>query len=318
MDISILKINASTWNQDAHDLYDYECQTCSKTSFRSSSSISILRSNLEISFESPESSPSSNEIAKLIKSESFKIQKSPNSDLWLVIKSLENGYDLQNNDTLKLGRLQYKALILDPSVPLDNPWTRQSSKSLSDCRICLSDENSSTNPLISPCQCSGSMQQIHFECLSKWIKLRLITKIIGEKLVRMWKNIECEICKTPFKGYKNFLDLNTHFNMKEPVLMLENFDGLKPGNKNVWAIQMGEGESIVLGRAFDCDVRISDISVSRNHAIIENCKGNFVIKEKKSKFGTLVKIDSFDIFQNVQVQAGRTLISFELGEPSSF
>ena len=36
------------------------------------------------------------------------------------------------------------------------------------CRVCLSDEESSDNPLLAPCKCAGSMKHIHYECLKNW------------------------------------------------------------------------------------------------------------------------------------------------------
>jgi pSer/pThr/pTyr-binding forkhead associated (FHA) protein len=45
-----------------------------------------------------------------------------------------------------------------------------------------------------------------------------------------------------------------------------------------------------LGRGHECDVRISDISVSRKHAFIKFKDGNFVITDNNSKFGTLIKM----------------------------
>lgn len=44
------------------------------------------------------------------------------------------------------------------------------------------------------------------------------------------------------------------------------------------------------GRGHLCDIRISDISVSRLHAFIKYEDGNFVILDNNSKFGTLVKL----------------------------
>ena len=46
------------------------------------------------------------------------------------------------------------------------------------------------------------------------------------------------------------------------------------------------------GRGHDTDIRISDISVSRVHGFIKYQNGNFVLDDNKSKFGTLVRIES--------------------------
>ena len=36
------------------------------------------------------------------------------------------------------------------------------------CRICLSSEATEGNPLVAPCNCAGSMQFVHKECLERW------------------------------------------------------------------------------------------------------------------------------------------------------
>ena len=47
-------------------------------------------------------------------------------------------------------------------------------------------------------------------------------------------------------------------------------------------------ETLTVGRGHDCDVRITDISVSRLHAYIScDLKGNFYVADNGSKFGTL-------------------------------
>ena len=71
------------------------------------------------------------------------------------------------------------------------------------------------------------------------------------------------------------------------------------------------GDSFVLGRGHESDVRISDISVSRSHAKISFKNKKFILEDTGSKFGTLVLAkDSVDISENqVILQIGRTLIS---------
>jgi len=45
-----------------------------------------------------------------------------------------------------------------------------------------------------------------------------------------------------------------------------------------------------MGRGSDSDVRISDISVSRCHALIKYEKDGFYLEDNNSKFGTLVLV----------------------------
>ena len=51
-----------------------------------------------------------------------------------------------------------------------------------------------------------------------------------------------------------------------------------------------ENEPIKMGRGHQCDLRVSDISVSRLHAYIKFENGGFVMYDNNSKFGSLVKL----------------------------
>jgi hypothetical protein len=37
------------------------------------------------------------------------------------------------------------------------------------CRFCLDETHTTRNPLISPCNCKGSIQVVHLKCLFRWI-----------------------------------------------------------------------------------------------------------------------------------------------------
>lgn len=76
------------------------------------------------------------------------------------------------------------------------------------CRICLSgageDSQSEvnidhSNPLISPCKCSGTMELIHVDCLKEWLSSKINTKTGIYTNSYNWKNLECELCKMRFR-----------------------------------------------------------------------------------------------------------------------
>ena len=70
------------------------------------------------------------------------------------------------------------------------------------CRICYCDETEVESPLIQPCSCSGTMKYIHFICLQKWLKSKVVIKAsTGENSVcYTLKQVECELCKTLLPG----------------------------------------------------------------------------------------------------------------------
>lgn len=85
--------------------------------------------------------------------------------------------------------------------------------------------------------------------------------------------------------------------------------------KSVMLIQNISSNGIKLGRGHDCEIRITDISVSRNHAIIKSVGNSFYVFDNKSKFGTLVKENNLNIEIGKSmrgIQVGRTTLNFEL------
>jgi pSer/pThr/pTyr-binding forkhead associated (FHA) protein len=85
-------------------------------------------------------------------------------------------------------------------------------------------------------------------------------------------------------------------------------------------IQNVPQDGIKLGRGHDCEIRITDISVSRNHAMIKFHNGSFHIFDNKSKFGTLVKEERMEVAVTPDhaqaIQIGRTVVILELKKES--
>jgi pSer/pThr/pTyr-binding forkhead associated (FHA) protein len=81
-----------------------------------------------------------------------------------------------------------------------------------------------------------------------------------------------------------------------------------------------DGDSFILGRGHESDVRISDISVSRQHARITYKDRKFILEDTGSKFGTLVlaKQPLSIVEKPVILQIGRTLFSLSKSSESNF
>ena len=60
--------------------------------------------------------------------------------------------------------------------------------------------------------------------------------------------------------------------------------------QGIHVITLSQKNQIKLGRGHDSDIRISDISVSRCHAVLTYDAGIFMIEDNNSKFGTLALI----------------------------
>ena len=63
---------------------------------------------------------------------------------------------------------------------------------------------------------------------------------------------------------------------------------------------MKDRNFIRVGRGHDADIRVTDISVSRFHALINrNEEGEYFVEDNKSKFGTLMQILIYCLLQSI-------------------
>ncbi|XP_028424517.1 E3 ubiquitin-protein ligase MARCH7-like isoform X2 [Perca flavescens] len=81
------------------------------------------------------------------------------------------------------------------------------------CRICHSGESSPTNPLLSPCLCSGSMQFVHLDCLKKWIRAR-IESGSGPYTVK-----RCELCMGRLTLDPDTLHLDVYYREQQQQML---------------------------------------------------------------------------------------------------
>ena len=191
------------------------------------------------------------------------------------------------------------------------------------CKICYSEENDrENNPLVHLCNCNGGLRFSHFECIKKWMETKLIKKENEKQTVKSYniKSFNCEICKTPYpfkfklKGIEKPFEL---IDLEKPsgcdYIILESLNQMKENCniKSIHVIQL-TGEELTIGRGHESDVRINDISVSRTHAKLKYNidNGTLLLKDLKSKFGTLILIKKpLKIKEKkIHLQIGRTYV----------
>ncbi|XP_058634139.1 E3 ubiquitin-protein ligase MARCH7 isoform X1 [Onychostoma macrolepis] len=77
------------------------------------------------------------------------------------------------------------------------------------CRICQMGEQLSSNPLIEPCKCTGSLQYVHQDCIKKWLRSKISS---GSNLEAI---TTCELCKEKLHlNIENF-DINELYRSHE-------------------------------------------------------------------------------------------------------
>ena len=87
-------------------------------------------------------------------------------------------------NVVKLGRIEYVVLEIRSSTETET-YKQTSHLELNQgnhvvenplegsCKICLCDESTEEDPLISPCKCKGSCEFIHVGCLRNWINSKV-------------------------------------------------------------------------------------------------------------------------------------------------
>ena len=130
-----------------------------------------------------------------------------------------------------------------------------------------------------------------------------------------WKSLDCELCKSEYpetishKGSK--LDLMEINKPEYPYVILESTQRDRNQRISVFIISMQNKNCIRLGRGHGSDIRISDISVSRFHAVIKFEQDSFWLEDNASKFGTLIDATTkftFEEPEEIVLQVGRTVL----------
>ena len=196
------------------------------------------------------------------------------------------------------------------------------------CRLCFCEGNFEGNdPLISPCKCTGSLTYIHLNCLRKWLTSKILIKTSSSNDIFCYtfKSLECEICKSiipeiaEYRG--KFISLLNFKDIEPPYIILQtmyqyNSQNINPPNFNaIFVISLKKKDYIIIGRANNSDIRLSDVSVSRNHSIISYSNENFYIDDIGSKFGTLLLIQNNILFlpyNELNIQTGKCHLIFRL------
>ena len=193
------------------------------------------------------------------------------------------------------------------------------------CKICYSGTNEPDNPMVHLCKCDGGLRFSHYKCIKEWMKTKLVIKENELKTVKSYniKSFNCEICKTPypfkFKIGENgkIFELIDIQKPEGDFIVLESLNQMKENCniKSIHVIQLTD-KDISIGRGHESDVRINDISVSRIHAILryDPLEGKLLIRDLKSKFGTLILIKKpLKIKERkIHLQIGRTYMEVHL------
>ena len=202
------------------------------------------------------------------------------------------------------------------------------------CRICFegTPTEDPSNPLVSPCHCAGSLRYIHVNCLRRWLDGQLQVKQFDEGGGSYYiRAINCEICKSVYS--KSIYESILIPRPSVPHIILEDF--LSPGQSGlpvspsqptskIHIIPVFPERPIRIGRSKENDVVLSDISVSRIHALLMVGNDDSLrLVDLNSKFGTFIRLPD-KIFHHVNSPTplrfllGSCLMDITTSQPGRF
>ena len=186
------------------------------------------------------------------------------------------------------------------------------------CNFCTKKECNIDDPIITFCDCKT---YYHFKCLKESLKKRIKKKENVNKTVKNYyiKGLYCEECKANFplkfkitESEKTFELIDIIKPEKGNYLILESLDcKIYYGSiKLVFVIELLNENEITIGRKKENDITICDPSISKEHAEISYRNGNILIKNKNSKYGTLILVKKPIKINDklILIQIGRTII----------
>lgn len=146
------------------------------------------------------------------------------------------------------------------------------------------------------------MEFIHYLCLQSWLKTKEYRQISPHFTSIYWSQFQCEICKSTlpyvFMHNDRKYPLIEFPRIESDHLILESISLeskhsrmvhiLHPKKELLFASRISFMKKYMIGRGQDCDLKVSDISVSRNHCAIFYNHGRFWLQDSGSKFGTLI------------------------------
>ncbi|XP_074159428.1 E3 ubiquitin-protein ligase MARCHF7 isoform X6 [Sminthopsis crassicaudata] len=170
-----------------------------------------------------------------------------------IIPSGWNSSDGQNDKTKTLpSRDPEKLQKIKESLLLEDSDEEEGDL----CRICQMAAASSSNLLIEPCKCTGSLQYVHQECMKKWLQAKINSGSSLESVTT------CELCKE--KLQLNLEDFDIHELHRAHANEQAEYEFISSGLYLVVLLHLCEQSfSDMLGTASEASTRVRFINLAR-------------------------------------------------------
>ena len=216
-------------------------------------------------------------------------------ELWQPINRLKPAaIALKSGLQIRFGRSRFtvEALVFPAECISDTANSDISDNQTIDrmCRICLSGERESGNPLLSICKCAGTQQLIHLHCAKAFIHSKLRTNdspCVESFLVS--RSVVCDLCheELPLTHVDSGTQYTLRGEIKPQSAYVKLVSDSDPNEFHI--VHPALHKAATIGRARTCDLKLFDASVSRLHASITHTEAGFIIRDEDSKFGSLVR-----------------------------
>ena len=192
------------------------------------------------------------------------------------------------------------------------------------CRICLWTEDPALGPLVSPCECVGTMGAVHVQCLRNWLHSKLVVEKNSRVATYSWQRFYCELCRTQYPDRLAVdglvYDLIQIARPNGKFIVLEVKECIV-SNRLVFVAALNEGRFLTMGRATHCDLSLPCLSVSKIHAYIRSYATGVFIEDRGSRAGTSIVLDKpvlLGLGKSLVLQAGPQLLTVSVKKRWSF
>jgi hypothetical protein len=251
----------------------------------------------------------------------------------LVYKNILNNSQVlnskENNETMSAHRILASSIVNNQSSARNTEFNNNNNNKPY-CRLCYQSESTVTDPLISPCNCNGSMKYIHLSCLKNSIKLKYHKKSNNYYDMFLFQNYSCEICLSMYPKYIIY-KTQVYFLIDIDLDKFENYvlcdltqyidNNKKISHFGYLMFKIEDDVELSLGRKKNNHIKLKDISVSRNHCIIKKIDNNLYMKDLGSKFGTMKYINNYldiNFDENMKLLTGKHELEFSLVKSCSY
>jgi hypothetical protein len=157
------------------------------------------------------------------------------------------------------------------------------------CRVCFGRESDERNPLLNLCRCAGSVKNIHYLCLKRWISTKSKHSSAGTYEYYEY-DLSCDLCRQKIDkvivhaGRRYAVYSESLLHPPYVVMAYRSSDNLV----REFIINFDHQDSLTLGRNKDCDLPLQGKLISGQHCELSYEKSTLYLKNLNPTFGTFV------------------------------